>query len=542
MVLPMPKMSRSVLLMGDEALYVYNVTGRGAKLVDTVPWAAQDFVDVVSGLIRRECGSKPVLILNDMTDQNFKNGQRLPKVGPMDRGNVLERRLLVAFPNNPIRGALPIKEFAAAEPGARSKMVAGGLYLFVGVPMSEPVTKTFEAIKRSMAPIAGFVLLPVEATDMVTALATIGAGKERRPAEWTVFIGQHQNGSLRQVITRNGQLALTRMTSVGDSEANPTAWAEEVAQEFRATLSYLSRYGYSAEDGTDIIVITGSEAGQALEKRIGIPCNFASYTVHEAARTLGVSLGFQDEDRFADALHAAWAGRKAQFLMRLQAPDLLNIHKPRQAVAALIAGLILGAGYLGWMLASQANTMISNKTELAHGKKTLREVTALYDQETTRLQALGFDVNLVQGAINAYQGYEKDGMHTLDNMKKIREALGNDLRLDNVRMERTPVIVMEGADPQYDEAGNEIIPRPTMEILLQLSFPPTVAPEVGAREVEGFERRLKTAFPSYTVAIEKQVEGMDYDESFTGRAGAVDEEGPEAAKDTIAVLSIKGTL
>lgn len=541
MLLPMPKMSRSVLLMGDEALYVYNVTGRGAKLVDTVPWAAQDFVDVVSGLIRRECGGKPVLILNDMTDQNFKNGQRLPKVGPMDRANVLERRLMVAFPNNPIRGAIPIKEFVPSDSGARSKMVAGGLYLFVGVPMSEPVSRTFDAIKRSMAPIAGFVLLPVEATDMVTALAAAGAGKERRPAEWTIFIGQHQNGSLRQVITRNGQLALTRMTAVSDSAANSALWADEVAQELRATISYLSRYGYSAEDGTDVIVITGAAAGEALEKRVGIPCNFTAYTVHDAARALNMSLGFQDEDRFADALHAAWTGRKAKFQMMLRAPDLANIHRPRQAVAGIIVLLLLGGAYLGWMLAGQANTLLAANSQMEENKKTLREVTAAYDAETVRMQSLGFDAKLVQGSITAFQTFEGDGMRTLEHMKKIREAMGPELRLDALKMARKPALLIDGAERQYDDQGKEVFPRPAIEAILQLSFPPTVAPEVGAREVEGLERRLKAAFPGYTVAIEQQVEGMDYDENFTGQVGATDKKA-ERTEDMIAVLSIKGAL
>ena len=541
MSLSMPKMSRSVLLMGDDALYVYNVSGRGAKLVDTVPWAAEDFSDVVSTLIRRECGGKPVLILNDMTDQNFKNGQRLPKVGPMDRGNVLARRLTVAFPNNPIRGAVAIKEMVSGEAGARPKMVAGGLYLFVGIPMSEPVQKTIDAVKRSMAPIAGFVVLPVEASDMVTALAASSAGRDRKPSEWTVFIGQHQNGSLRQVITRNGQLALTRMTAVGDSEASPTNWAEEVAQEFRATVSYLSRYGYSAEDGTDIIVITGSAAGNALEKRIGIPCNYSTYTAQEAARELGMSLGFQDDDRYADALHAAWAGRKAKFIMPLQAQELSNIHKPRQAVAAVMFGLLLGAAYLAWSLAGQFSTLISTGGELSQTQKTLREVTAVYDSEVARMSSLGFDIKLVQGSINAYNEFENGGMHALSQLKKIREALGNELRLDALKLTRIPAVVQPDATPVYDSEGKEVKPRPSMEALLQLSFPPTVAPEVGAREVEDLERRLRSAFPGFIVTVEKQVEGMDYDESFSAQVGAA-ADAAEKTEDSIAVLSIKGTL
>ncbi|MCB9991575.1 MAG: hypothetical protein H6867_09430 [Rhodospirillales bacterium] len=85
MAVPFLTSARTVLLIGDEALYIYKVTYTAVKLVDNIPWQTDDFEDVVVGLIRKECGAKPVLILNDMTDQHFKGGQRLPKVGLMDR-------------------------------------------------------------------------------------------------------------------------------------------------------------------------------------------------------------------------------------------------------------------------------------------------------------------------------------------------------------------------------------------------------------------------------------------------------------------------
>jgi hypothetical protein len=61
--------SRCALLIGDDALYVYNVTSRMAKLVEAVPWKTENFTGLVSNLIRKECGGKSVVILNDMTDQ-----------------------------------------------------------------------------------------------------------------------------------------------------------------------------------------------------------------------------------------------------------------------------------------------------------------------------------------------------------------------------------------------------------------------------------------------------------------------------------------
>ncbi len=162
--------SRTVLLIGDETLSVYNVTFNQSKLAGAVSWNADDFEERVTRLIRHDCNSKPILLLNDMTDQHFKGGQRMPKISIMDRQSVLERKLQVAFPNYPIRGALQIKqskkdalenrEGASSEATAKS---GGGLFLFSGIPMSEPIAKAINVAKRSMASITGLVLLPVEA-------------------------------------------------------------------------------------------------------------------------------------------------------------------------------------------------------------------------------------------------------------------------------------------------------------------------------------------------------------------------------------------
>lgn len=375
---------------------------------------------------------------------------------------------------------------------------------------------------------------------MVSALATELAAKERRPSKWAVFIGQHQGGALRQVITRDGQLAMTRMTPVIDSDSDPNAWAEEVAQEFRATVSYLSRFGYSADDGTDVIVIASDEAGSALERRIGIPCNYTNLTAQEAAQTLGISIGFQEEARYADSLHVAWSGRKMKFILPMEAPELASIHKPRQAVAALMLMLMLGAGYLSWTMLGHVNAMMETSSELAAHERTLRDVEVAYNAEVARMETLGFDVKLVQGSITAYNTLRQDSLQPLAQLKKIREALGDNLRLDELKMVRIPAVSPPpGAPPQLDEQGNIINPRPRMETVMQLSFPATIDPEVGVREIIGLERRLRAAFPNYTVSIDKQVADMAHTESMSGQVGAVAQ---KPVDDYIAVLSIRGNL
>ncbi len=532
MAIPFLTPSRCVLLIGDEALYVYNVTYRAVRLLDTIPWQTENFEDTVSSLIRKECAGRSVLVLNDMTDQHFKGGQRLPRVGPMDRANVLQRKLQVAFPNYPIRGALPIKP-AKGEEAKADKTNAAGLYLFAAVPSSEPVAKTMDAVRKSLATVSGFYLLPVEASDMVAKLAVSLAGRGKKPPRWVMFIGQHHSGALRQVITRDGQLAMTRMTPVTDTDADPEQWAQEVYQEFKATISYLSRFGFSADEGTDVIVVCSPAAGAALEKLVDIPCQYTTFTAPEAARELGITIGIQDEPRLADPLHAAWIGRKSRFILPMSAADLTKIHRPRKIAAA--AMLLLGAvcGFLLWQVMGHIGQMSETKANLETQRQTLVTATSAYESEVARLSALGFDVKLVQGALGTYDGFDAVRMKSLPLVKMIDQGLGDELRLDALAIDIvTPPRAAEGEPVAQATVAAEL------KAALKLSFPHSIEPEIGVREVNNLKQRLSTLLPGYTVNIDKNVAGLEYSDTFSGTTGASAEEMSE--QDYAAEISIQG--
>ena len=522
--------SRTVLLVGDDALFVYSVTGRNCRLIDTVTWQADDFVANVTRLLRKECGGRPVLILNDMTDQYFKGGQRLPNVGMMDKQSVLKRKLQVAFPNYPIRGALPIKQKKGERAGAADKAAAnirtsGDLFLFAGVPMAESLAKTFEAVKASMVSIAGFTLLPIEASDMVSQMSVKLAGKERRPNEWAVFIGQHQSGALRQVVTRNGQLAMTRITAVAANDGDYQTWAMDVYQEFKATLSYLSRYGYTGEDGTDLMVIASPDAGNALEQLIDIPCNYSNFTSNEAARILGMTIGVQENPGFADPLHAAWSGHKLNFILKMDAPDLTRIHQPRQAAAAVIVLSLLGTGYLAWVTAQQSQAMLTTRGDIKDQKLVLSQVQAEYDLEVKRLEAMGFDVKLIQASLSTFKTLEEARLKLIPMLKKVSEGLGNELRVDKILIndltdtqpQNSAIDLTRLKDAALAAGGEEIPPR--VETILYMSFPQTISPEEGRKQIDDLERRLKSILPQHLVWVEKNIGSKDYTEVTSGEAG-----------------------
>lgn len=536
--------SRCVLLVGDEALSVYNVTSRAARFVESVPWQADEFDEVVAGLIRKECSGRSVLILNDMTDQHFKGGQRLPNVGFMDKANVLQRKLMVAFPNYPIRGALQLK-VPPQEQEALGGKQGPGIYLFAAVPMSQPILKTMEAVKRSLSSISGFFLLPVEASDMVRVLSEKLAGKGKEPARWVVFIGQHHSGALRQVITRDGQLAMTRMTPVIDTDTDHDAWAKEVFQEFKATISYLSRFGFTSDESTEVIVVCHPQAGQALEGLIDIPCRYTAFTAPEAARELNITIGSQENSRYADPLHVAWAGRKTRFILPMKTPEISRLSSLRQSVAIAMLLLICAAGYFGWQVSSQMGTMSSTRSQIANQHMALDTAQQEYDAALGQMQAAGFDVKLIQGTIGVFKTLEARRVNTLALLKQIDQALGDDLRLDALTVTYVPTEAEKAGDsataydpttPPPAEAS-----KPEVEANLKLSFPPTIEVEMGVKEVNDLRQRLATLLPQYTVTVEKNVAGLEYSDTFTGEVGATPAKTP-TDQDYVAEIKIRGVV
>ena len=546
MALPFLSPARTVLLIGDEFLSVYNVTFNSVRLAGSVPWQAEDFEPRVVRLIRHDCGGKPALLLNDMTDQHFKGGQRLPKVGPLDKQNVLDRKLEVAFPNYPLRGALAIKqtkEDAAAAREAADKGGAtrsGGLYLFAAVSMSDPIVKTMDAVRRSMVSISGFTLLPVEASDMVAALSTKLTAKDREKSRWAIFIGQHRGGALRQVITRDGQLAMTRMTPVNDSERNPQDWAASVGQELKATISYLSRFGYGPEDGTDVIVIAAPEAGDALKDNIEIPCNYTSLTVNEAARILGLSIGLQDQPHFADPLEAAWIGRKSRFILPMKAKDLSAVVRPRQYAAVVTAALALCALYLGSQIFSEYRVLSAANRDYEEQAQALVVATSEQNIEVERMKALGFDVRLIQASMAHFNTLNDTSVEPLNIANRVGQALGPELRLDSLDIAMVDGAPLPADQVKYGPDGIALPPPRDMLATMTLTFPSTIDVAVGVREVNDLQRRLSSVFPSHHVSVSKQVADMVFTESTSGKVGMVGD--GQATQDYIAELQIRGPV
>ncbi len=530
--------SRCVLLLSDEGVGIYDVTSSRTQLLESVPWNTQDFEDAVAEIVRKKCRGKPILLFNDMVEQHYRK-ERVPRVSPFDKANVLKRRLSAAFPSYPIRASIKLKEKAPARDGQAGN---GDIYLMAAVPLSESVRKTLGAVQKTYSSVSGFCLLPVESASMIHMLSKKLAKVSERAPTWTVFVGQHQSGGLRQIVTKNGELALTRMTPIVDTDIDNDLWANEVAGEIRGTMGYLSRFGFDANDGLDVIVIANNSVADKVASRIDFDCNLSVLTSQEAANLLGLKLGRQDDQRYADPLHIAWAGRKSSFALPLQSTQLEKISSPSKYATAASLILLAACGYFGYEAFTKASEWAKNNADLTRAQDALAVVKAEHADEIAKKSAAGVDFLLIENSTKVYTRLEKQSMKPLPVFDLIGRSLGPDIHIQS--LEVRPVVEDSILTPAPDVPvdPNAELPQKQYDVVIKIVFPAELAPEVGVQKIGELERRLKQNLPRHQVSIIKQVADLSYTGNFVGEATSQQNASSQEKEDYEAQILIKGVL
>lgn len=234
-----------------------------------------------------------------------------------------------------------------------------------------------------------------------------------------MFIGQHQNGGLRQIVIKDGELALTRITPIVDTDADPDIWAHEAHQEFQATLSYMARFGFAVEDGLDIIVVANPAAGDILGSLIETEANIYAMTASEVAKKLGLSISSYSDQRYADVLHAAWVAKKSKLQLPMQAKELEAISKPRQVATMLSLLLIAGAFYMGYEVFTKFEDLQNNNEVVTDTRARTARLNNEYQIEVEKKEALGFDVRMVQSSIAVKEAFDKENIDVLNVLQGI---------------------------------------------------------------------------------------------------------------------------
>lgn len=523
--------TRSVLILGDEGLQVFYVNKSNAKRLAYLPWNTHEFESSLIQVLVKQAKRAPVVVLNDMVEQHYRK-EHLLKVSVMDRSSVLKRRLNLAFPNYPIRAALKLKDKKS-----RVADKPGEPYLFAAIPASSAFTKTFDAISASQVSIVGLYLLPVEAASMVKALSLkLAKDKSYLPA-WTIFVGQHHNGGLRQIVTRNGDLALTRLTPIVDTDIEPELWAKEVASELNATMTYLTRFGYNETDGLQVIIVAGDNAAQPLREFIKIECDLAVMNVTGVAKVLGKSLTRQEDLRYADPLHALMIGNKKSFILPLQTPVLQDLIVPRKIASFVTMALFLGCAYLG-VTAFQnlkASAELSDKILLAEQRKS--SIDQAYSLELEKKKMLGFDFLQVNNALEVYAELNLRKALPLIQIRDIGKSLGADIHLDKMMMKVVEEKKEQGFGYDSQEGGGS---DNVLETVLTISFPSSIAPDISVQRVNAIRDKLAEVMPQNSVKVIKQIADLSYTGNFTGQAGVSENQQPPEEYE--AEIEIRGAI
>ncbi len=526
--------------MGDEGLQIYNVNSRKAARVDFILWSDADFVEKVDNAIVKGCKRASIIVLNDMVEQHYRK-ERVPKVSIADQANVLKRRLNIAFPNYRVRAALKLKDKKAPTAGDKK----GIPYLFAAVPASDSFNKVLEAIRTSMAPVIGFYLLPIESSAMLRALSRKLAKSKSFVPMWTIFVGQHHNGGLRQIVTRNGELALTRLTPIVDTDVEPEMWAKELSGELDATMSYLSRFGYQPTDGLDVVISTNETSKEHLEKIIQVDADIHLLTAQEISKVLGAKIGPQEDYRYADPIHAACLGKQKKFKLPLQSVSITQLTQPRKIASLLTMVLLAGIAYFGYTAFNNWTKSSDVKNQLVVAQQQVQSISEEYDIELDRQKTLGFDFRLVNNAIDIHNQLEKSKLKPLRIIEDIGKTLDVDIRLDRLSFEKvTPQRTSDkDFDERYDENGNIIestAPNDVMKATLVISFPSSIQTDISVKKVNQLREKLGARLMGYEVSIQKQVADLSYTGNFTGSAGvSAPSQTPESYE---AIIEITGEI
>lgn len=505
-----PFSSRAVLFLTDDGVTLHQVKGKTVSFVGSETWKGEGFDSRIEQLLYPVRGTS-VTILNDAVEQHYRK-EKVVVVTLLDKKNMVQRRLNVSFPNYPMRAAMALKaEVDKAAP--KQEGPRGEPYLFAAVPSTESYSRLVRGLSQSEVGVSGYGLLPVESVQMVKTLS--GKLAQRwggtSGATWSILIGQHHGGGLRQIVIRGGELALTRVTPV--DEPNPEAveiWAGDVSQELQATLSYLSRFGYSPEDGINIMVVGNPQYTALLEDLINVPCNFEALSPLEAGRLLNISLRDpQGASHYADGLHAGWVAKKVGLTLPLVSRELQAIARPRKTATAIMLGLnviLAGALYISSEEA-QGIYRASRNLEVAENRKT--EIDRLYQEEVKRKEMMGIDVNLIKGSLDIHGRLFSQRTDVLALIEDVSRSLET-LRIDGFEYKNEgDALTAPNANPS--DPATKANTR-NVSLVLKLSFAGNIRPQDGNKDMQELANRIsqKILAKGYEIEVSKPLEDLTY--------------------------------
>jgi hypothetical protein len=518
---------KRILMVGGEGVTLYGPTARGVERETAISWEVPNFDQQLTEALTEQNQGSSILVLFDGADQTYRKEENIPKLVLFDRIRYIKRKLDMAFPSYPVRASIQIKP--PNEPP---------YYLFAALPETERLDRIADDMLEAGVPIAGFGLLPAESVGLVTTLAGKVFQKEGKPSGWAVLVAQHETGGLRQVVVKNGNLALTRLTPTSEAGVQGPAWADEVMREFKATLTYISRFGYTPEEGLDVIVICGNIEKQFFNDKSLPVTNFQCLTTAEALTTIGargISLG---EVNFGDPLHAAWTARKRALAAPVEVPSIQHIMMPRRYARFVTVFFLLSLLGLCYFVFSGYADYNALQNDIV-GRQTQKAVLQQdYDEESKIFDAYPVKPDTVKAALAVRELVGNSGVNIAPFLRTLHAALDPDMKLSHLELAHDATAVLK---PSHAPGAQRSPYAPPERGILKISFGFNITSPIPLEQkvarAEKLLETLKVAFTGYNVRIISQFGNVSRMGKFEGETGAVATADP---KDEAAEFEIEG--
>lgn len=435
--------SEYVLSIGDDNVVLTKLVDKkvaNAWLGSPDPAMAQEEL----GEALAEDPKAKLSVIIDTLDQASKE-EEVPKVSILDRRKVLARHINMAFPGQNLRGARLVAE-------TDKKTL---IYEFASVPLDGRMPGWVDFVESLPNEKGGYFAIAPENADLVKALAPKDVPPpEEGKNEWRHLIGVNVTGGLRQIITKNGRLCLTRLTQAPPQETPPEEFADMIVRDFKATITYLRRLGYQVGEPLDLVVLTSSENKQVLADLTWDGARSATvYTPYEAGMVLGLgSLGREDQ-AFGDVLHAAWFASKRRPLLPLTRSlamgDTMDDIRELAFLSAPYAAGIAAAAVLVWAGWTTKQLMEFNDQN-AELQIQLSQRTAALNAARAKAGGIPYEPARVRSALDVDKALDIGQIDIVPPLQALARALQSDaivttLSLDSTVLTQQPKVAAPGA-------------------------------------------------------------------------------------------------
>lgn len=490
--------NRFILSIGDEGATLVQI--RRGQVVDALFVAAdaedgpESLRDVIAGQ-----ESYPILLLADVVEQMFRE-DTMPKVGVLDRGKVVRRRLDLAYPNDLLKGAMAL-------PRARG---APQSYMLTALPMSPNLERWVAFLEGLPNPVQGFYLLPLEVLDLAQKLGPSTAGEAR--ATWRALITQQAASGYRQVFETGGKLMVTRLTQRQMQEMTPDAEAMLIERELRSSISYVKRLGFNEADRLDVILLADPAVCRAVDERDLPATSVTSLTPYQAGVLSGLGDVGPEDTPYSDVLLGLWVAAKRRRKIVLPTPvirkRMLLGTLTRWGTVAAAAATLLAVYYTGSFLGDyfDASDQLSRLQE--EEKRSQLSLSA----EMAKVKNSPIPLEVLTEVAQAEDSLSQQQVDFVPLMRTIAGLLDDNTRLLGIWF-GVPGEAPQGDQPQIQQAQPQPQPpqRPGAKVVANLhpyelhlrvnmaAGEAVPSPDAALLEAKSLLAKLVAAFPGYRV-------------------------------------------